>query len=39
MPGQWRVNIATLDGRAIGRVRFSVQPTAKPVALQTRILN
>ena len=39
MPGQWRVNIATLDGRAIGRVRFSVQATATPVALQTRTLN
>jgi hypothetical protein len=38
-PGQWRVNIATLDGRAIGRVRFSVQPTAQPVALRTRMLN
>lgn len=23
-PGQWRVNIATADGRSIGRVRFSV---------------
>ena len=39
MPGQWRVNIATLDGQAIGRVRFSVMPTAQPVALQTRTLN
>ena len=38
-PGQWRVNIATLDGRAIGRVRFSVQPVAQSVALQTRLLN
>ncbi len=39
MPGQWRVNIVTLDGRAIGRVRFSVQPAIQPAALQTRILN
>jgi hypothetical protein len=37
--GQWRVNIVTLDGRAIGRVRFSVVATAQPVALQTRIIN
>jgi hypothetical protein len=39
MPGHWRVNIVTPDGQSIGRVRFSVQPAAQPVALQTRILN
>jgi Protein of unknown function (DUF2914) len=38
-PGQWRVNIVTLDGRAIGRVRFSVLPTAQPVAVQTQTFN
>jgi hypothetical protein len=39
MPGQWRVNIATLDGRSVGRVRFSVQLVTQPVMLQTRMLN
>ena len=29
-PGQWRVNITTIDGRAIGRVRFSVELQAVP---------
>jgi hypothetical protein len=37
-PGEWRVNIETFDGRAIGRVRFSVQPVPKPPALGTKLL-
>ena len=37
-PGQWRVNIATIDGRAIGRVRFSVETQAVPPAVNARIL-
>jgi Protein of unknown function (DUF2914) len=37
--GQWRVNISTVDGRVIGRVRFSVDPTATPPPLTTKILN
>ena len=36
--GEWRVNIVTRDGRAIGRVRFSVLPAAKPPQLTTNIL-
>jgi hypothetical protein len=38
VPGQWRVNITTPDGRAIGRMRFSVQQTPNPPSLVTRIL-
>jgi hypothetical protein len=34
-PGQWRVNIQTFDGRAIGRVRFSVEEQAVPPAITT----
>jgi hypothetical protein len=37
-PGEWRVNIATLDGRAIGRVRFSVaaaSQTSPAVTIKT----
>ncbi len=37
-PGQWRVNIATADGRAIGRVRFSVETQAVPPAVSVRTL-
>lgn len=37
-PGQWRVNIATADGRAIGRVRFSVETQAVPPAVSPKIL-
>jgi hypothetical protein len=37
-PGEWRVNIVSEDGRAIGRVRFSVESQAVPPALSTRIL-
>ena len=37
-PGQWRVNIATSDGRAIGRVRFSVETQAVPPAVTERTL-
>ena len=37
--GEWRVNIATLDGRAIGRMRFSVAIVPKtPSALTTKLL-
>ncbi|MBV9548517.1 MAG: DUF2914 domain-containing protein [Alphaproteobacteria bacterium] len=37
-PGQWRVNIETADGRAIGRVRFAVESQAVPPALALRTL-
>jgi hypothetical protein len=37
-PGQWRVNIETADGRAIGRVRFSVEEQAVPPATTSKIL-
>ena len=37
-PGQWRVNIATADGRAIGRVRFSVETQAVPPAVMVKTL-
>ncbi|HEX3756671.1 MAG TPA: DUF2914 domain-containing protein, partial [Rhizomicrobium sp.] len=37
-PGEWRVNIETADGRAIGRVRFSVEEQAVPPAVITKIL-
>lgn len=37
-PGQWRVNIATSDGRAIGRVRFSVETQAVPPAVSVKTL-
>jgi MFS family permease len=37
-PGQWRVNIATADGHAIGRVRFSVETQAVPPAVSVKTL-
>jgi hypothetical protein len=37
-PGEWRVNIATADGRAIGRMRFSVEAQAVPPALAEKTL-
>jgi hypothetical protein len=37
-PGEWRVNILTFDGRAIGRMRFSVQPAQNAPALTTSLL-
>ena len=37
--GQWRVNITTADGRAIGRVRFSVEWQAVPPAVMEKVLN
>ncbi len=36
--GQWRVNIVTSDGRAIGRVRFSVEHQAVPPAVSQKHL-
>lgn len=36
--GQWRVNIVTVDGRSIGRVRFSVVVQAVPPATTVKIL-
>lgn len=36
-PGSWRVDFVTVDGRLIGRVRFTVQ-TGKPQSLKTVIL-
>lgn len=38
VPGQWRVNIATADGRTIGRVRFSVETQALAPALSEKTL-
>lgn len=32
-PGQWQVNIQTLDGRTIGHLRFAVEQQAVPPAL------
>jgi hypothetical protein len=37
-PGQWRVNILSDDGRAIGRVRFAVELQAVPPAVSKKIL-
>jgi hypothetical protein len=37
-PGQWLVKINTFDGRAIGRVRFSVEQQAVPPATVIRTL-
>ncbi len=37
-PGQWRVNITSDDGRAIGRVRFSVETQAVPPAVSIKTL-
>jgi hypothetical protein len=37
-PGEWRVNIATADGRAIGRMRFSVESQAVPPAMSEKTL-
>ena len=36
--GQWRVNILSDDGRAIGRMRFAVETQAVPPALTRRTL-
>ena len=38
MRGQWRVNIATTDGRAIGRVRFAVETQAAAPPLSEKTL-
>lgn len=38
-PGDWRVNITTVDGRPLGRIRFAVTIAAPPLALATRVLN
>jgi hypothetical protein len=37
-PGQWLVKINTFDGRAIGRVRFSVEQQAVPPATVSKVL-
>ena len=37
-PGQWLVKIATIDGRAIGRVRFAVEGQAVPPSTTAKIL-
>jgi len=36
-PGHWRVTVATLKGRVIGRVRFNVVLTDAEPSLQTRV--
>ena len=38
-PGQWRINITTADGRAIGRLRFAVETQAVLPALSVKTLN
>jgi hypothetical protein len=38
-PGEWRVNIATGDGRQLGRIRFTVAAGAPPGPLVPRTLN
>jgi len=37
-PGAWRVDITTADGRAIGRIRFSVEQQAVPPAVSAKLL-
>lgn len=37
-PGNWRVKIATADGRAIGQIRFSVELQAVPPAVSEKVL-
>ncbi len=36
--GQWRVNILSDDGRAMGRIRFAVEPQAVPPATTLKVL-
>lgn len=36
--GQWRVNIVTQDGHAVGRVRFAVEWQAVPPAVRSKVL-
>jgi hypothetical protein len=36
--GQWRVNILSDDGRAMGRIRFAVEPQAVPPATSLKVL-
>jgi hypothetical protein len=38
-PGDWRVNIATVDGRQLGRIRFAVAAQAPLEPLLARTLN
>ncbi len=38
-PGEWRVEVATGDGRPMGRVGFVVERVAAPASLETKILN
>jgi hypothetical protein len=38
LPGEWRVNILSDDGRTIGRLRFSVEPQAVPPATSLKVL-
>lgn len=37
-PGEWRVNILSDDSRAIGRIRFTVEPQAEPPATSLKVL-
>jgi hypothetical protein len=37
-PGQWQVNIQTVDRRAVGRVRFAVEEQAVPPATKAKVL-
>jgi hypothetical protein len=37
-PGQWQVNIQTVDRRAVGRVRFAVEEQAVPPATDVKVL-
>jgi hypothetical protein len=38
LPGQWRINIDSADGRSIGRLRFSVEQQAVPPATTVKLL-
>ncbi len=38
VPGDWRVDVDTADGHIIGRVKFTVEAAAGPVATQDKVL-
>jgi hypothetical protein len=38
VPGDWRVDVLTGDGHTIGRIRFTVETAAGPLASENRVL-
>lgn len=38
-PGEWRVDIETIDGRLIGRIKFMVETVSEPAPLVSRTLH